>query len=166
MGKKVNKTELAEIVGYSADTITAWQSHPTFPIVSKGRGRQGNVYDTADVIQWLVTRETTKMTGSDPDQIYNYNAEKGRLAKNQADHEELRVLEKQGVLVQVDQVERDLTARVLAARAKILAIPQRVAPVAVHSQSIREVEKACRKECEAALLELEKPDGFANTDAA
>lgn len=107
---KVNKKALAEIVGISERTLTEYQKDPTFPIdEDNGRGRQ-NVYETVDVIDWLVQRATGKKA----------ETSKERLERIKGDREELALAKDLEELVIADQVEGSLSDIVIAIRSDTL----------------------------------------------
>jgi phage terminase Nu1 subunit (DNA packaging protein) len=95
MGKRVNKRELSEFLGYSERTLTEWQD-AGMPIEEKGDRGEANVYDTADVVKWLVSRETGKDRAE---------TEKERLTRLQADQIELEIAVKRKTLVPVAEIE-------------------------------------------------------------
>lgn len=81
-------------------------------------------------------------------------AERTRLYTLQADHEELRIAEKVGKLIPAEMVEEKWTEIVGAARAKLLALPTKIAQVALAARSLREIEEKVRIEVTAALENL------------
>lgn len=95
MGKRVNKRELSEFLGYSERTLTEWQDGG-MPIEEKGDRGESNVYDTADVVKWLVSRETGKDRAE---------SEKERLTRLQADQIELDISVRRRLLVPIAEIE-------------------------------------------------------------
>lgn len=127
----VNKAELAEILGRSERTLTTWQKQG-LPIHSAGTRGQENLYQTSEVIDWLIRRELERAIGAGPDgEAISYEVERARLTKAQADHEELKVATLRGELLRSSDVERVQGAMVTAFRARALAIPTRAAPQVV-----------------------------------
>jgi len=129
MGKKVNKKELAEIVGFDERTLTEWQQEdPPLPIKGRAERRgQSHQYDTADVIQWLIQRST---------QAAGQETPRDRLARLQSEEIELRLLEKRGVLVQADKVEPMWAGMVSAARAFLRSEVNRLAQLLQHADGV------------------------------
>jgi phage terminase Nu1 subunit (DNA packaging protein) len=80
--------------------------------------------------------------------------ERTRLYRNQADHEELRVAEKSRQLIPVSEVDEVWGEIAIAIKSKLLAMPARIAQVALAASSLREVEEAIRVEIYSALNEL------------
>lgn len=64
MGKIVNQTQLAEILGTSDVTIWQWQKEG-LPIKTRNLRGLSNEYDTAEVIAWLVIRAEKKASGGE-----------------------------------------------------------------------------------------------------
>lgn len=92
---KVNKRELAEIVGYSERAITEWQD-AGMPIEAQGDRGEANTYETADVVRWLIARESGKERAE---------SEKERLTRLQADQIELDMSIKRRDLVPASELE-------------------------------------------------------------
>ncbi|MCV6589691.1 MAG: terminase small subunit [Marinobacterium sp.] len=94
----VNKKQLADVLGVTERTLTDWQKAPDFPIKEAGgRGRQ-NIYDTAEVIGWMIRRETGKAG----------ETSKERLERTRAELNEISIAERTGELVPAAEVERTL----------------------------------------------------------
>ncbi len=107
---KVNKKTLSEIVGISERTLTEYQKDPTFPIEEdNGRGKE-NVYETVDVIKWLILRETGKKA----------ETARERLDRIKADREELAFAKDLEELVPAALVEETLANVVIAIRSDLL----------------------------------------------
>lgn len=143
MGKLVNKHELSEIVGKSEVTLTTWQKNGMPIKHSGGRGSE-NIYDTSEVIAWLVRRELEKVVIGDDGEAIIYEVEKARLTKAQANHEEIKVQILKGEVIPSDVVERVQGGMVSAFRARSLSIPTKAAPQLVGLDEV---------ECEAALMD-------------
>ncbi|MEY8688335.1 MAG: terminase small subunit [Leptothrix sp. (in: b-proteobacteria)] len=129
MGKTVNKAELSEILGVSERSLTAWQDEePPMPVQKRADVRgQSSEYDTAAVISWLRQRDL-RVAGAE--------SARDRLAVLQAEEIELRLAEKRGQLVQVDQVEPMWSAMVGAARSFLRSEVNRLAQLLNHIDSI------------------------------
>ncbi len=81
-------------------------------------------------------------------------AEKTRLTKAQADKTELEVAALEGKLIPFEDYERELGDLVMSARAKLLALPGKLAMAAMGAASIQEAELAAKKLIYEALNEL------------
>lgn len=106
MGKIVNQTELADILGRDPSTIWEWQEQG-LPIEERGAGRAGHKYDTAKVVAWREDRARAERGETQRD----------RLTRLQADREELDLQERRRILVPFSEVQPVWTSRVLAAAA-------------------------------------------------
>jgi phage terminase Nu1 subunit (DNA packaging protein) len=106
MGKIVNQTELAIILGKSDVTIWEWQKDG-LPIAKQGVRGTEHEYDTAEVIAWIEKRA----------EVRGGRTEKPaeREARLRGDVLELELAEKRNVLVPTDQVRPVWESRVLAA---------------------------------------------------
>jgi phage terminase Nu1 subunit (DNA packaging protein) len=123
---KVNKKQLAEILGVTQKTITNYQSQG-LPFEDNERG-VANVYDTKEVIRWFVERELNRRYGASGDvrERLDKDYEQARLAKAQADGKEIENKIKQGELAPVELLTQVLS-HVSAQTASILeSIPQKV----------------------------------------
>ena len=83
-------------------------------------------------------------------------SERARLARAQSEKVEMQNLEMRGELIPAGAVEAKWTEMAAAMRAKLLALPTRIASVALAATSLREVEDQARTEVFAALNELSK----------
>jgi terminase small subunit / prophage DNA-packing protein len=116
MGKKVNQTELAEILGVSDVTLWQWQKEG-MPIEERNLRGQSNSYDAAEVIAWMVKRAEEKVRKESP---------RDELARAQTALARLQVAEKEGQLVSVAEFEPEYARLVLACRQRLLQIPARM----------------------------------------
>ena len=110
-GKIVLKTELAAIIGKTPKTITIWQSEgmPYFEATGSGKG---NTFNTLEVINWMIRRETK----SGPD----VNTERAKLAAAQTESAYLRNEERKGNLVTLDTAKAVVERAAFAIRQKIV----------------------------------------------
>lgn len=84
----------------------------------------------------------------------DYAMERTRLTRHQADKAEMEVQVMAGQLLRAEIVEQVWTAMIMAFRAKILAIPSRLAAPISACQSTRETELLIRDVIEEAMIEL------------
>jgi len=144
MGLKVNKRELAEIIGVSERSLTEWQGQGMPIEVSAGRG-SSNQYDTATIINWMIERAKA---GSARESA------RDRLDRVKADREELALAKDlEQVVIAADLIER-FEAMITAAKVELLnTLPDNLASdlsarygVEVDDQLIREpIEAILRK---------------------
>lgn len=81
--------------------------------------------------------------------------ERARLASNQADKVELEVATMRGELIPAEEVVKQWGGMISAARAVLLALPSKVAPKAIASDSIKDIEAFVSEEIHRSLYELE-----------
>ncbi len=109
--------QIAEVFGVAPKTIVEWQEQG-FPIGKQGKRGVASEYDTVAVIAWYVQRELDKV---------GVEGVRDRLARLQADEVEMRIAEKRGLLIPVDQIEPAWVALVTSARSYLRAEPDRLA---------------------------------------
>lgn len=125
MGKLVQKAELAEILNTSERTLTNWQKLGMPISVKAGKRGHPNLYDTFECILWWAQKEFA--TPSDGEQSsYDFETERARLTKHQADLADLKVRETRGQLIPAQLVLELCQARAGSVRAKVLAIPSKL----------------------------------------
>ena len=80
--------------------------------------------------------------------------ERTRLARVQADKIELEISVLKGQLIKTDDLENQWLERAAKMRAALLALPGKLANVAVAAASLKDIEDAARAEIYSALAEL------------
>lgn len=116
--------------------------------------------------------------------IPDYGAERARLVKARADLTEMEATLKRGELIPVEQTQEAWIKVVSHLRARLLVLPDKLAPIVYESESISEAKSAIKQAVWEALEELAEteiqidpaewasaaedpdPDGAADTDAA
>lgn len=157
----VNKSQLAEILGKTPQTLTTWQKNG-MPIFAEGRNGQSHQYETADVIQWLISREIGKLTIDSDGVVHDYEMERARLTHHQANKVSLEERVLSGELIHANTVSEVQTKMLSAFRAKCLSIPTKTAPRVVYLSDLAEVEGELRQSIYDALSELSefKPEQY------
>lgn len=133
-------------MGVSTQALQTWDL-----VNVKKQGAQGSrvYYDIREVIQLRLKRDVDKGTAAQ-----SLPQQRTRLAKNQADKAELEVKKLKGELIPAEDIEKHWENMFLAFRAKILAIPQKAAMVALNATSIEDVEESLSLFLVEALQEL------------
>jgi len=124
LGLKVTREALSQTFDITPQTLTKY-ARVGMPVDVTGRSGQANVYDTAACYRWLVQYELQRRTGS-TGQVLNLDAERARLTKAQADHEELKTRRLAGELISHEDVTRGWCAIIGAARARLLGLPAKL----------------------------------------
>lgn len=143
MGIHLNQGEIAKAFDTTPQNIIKWQKEG-FPIKTR-RGREV-IYDTGECIRWYAARGQAK--------IDDYQRNRSELTFHQAKKAELETRKMQGELVELIMAERILAEIVAVVRAKLIAIPTRLAQVALAATSLQEVEESVRYEIYQALDEF------------
>jgi len=128
-------------------------------LVNEGMPRAGrNKYDAVRCMFWYLGKlrrmVTHKETENADGSASSIRAERKRLLKVQADREELELAQLQGRLVTVEDWEKATADIVAAAKARLLAVPARVAPRVLGETSRVMVQGLIEKEIKEALQAL------------
>ena len=156
MGKMVNKTDLSEIVGISQRSLTTWQKNG-MPIAVDGTRGSENLYDTKEVIDWMIQREIERRIsdhgGSETD-FYDLEMERARLTYHQANIASLDQKIKEGKLIPADVVEGAWVDFVAAFRAKVLSVPTKAAHQFIGLNDLAQIQDVLKEHLYEALAEL------------
>jgi phage terminase Nu1 subunit (DNA packaging protein) len=126
-GLAVSKKQCCDILGWSPYTFdTAVREGMPIAEHPSGRGTDYVVF-MGDVIRWLVEREV-RAAGHEPVEKLDLNAERARLAKEQADKTELENKLARGELVRAEDVLKGDEVIYAGLRDRIMAV-QSVATV-------------------------------------
>lgn len=117
------------------------------PIDPPTRDEQGK-YPARDFLLWCVRNEFGSA------EKINYNDERARLTKAQADEKELQVDQLRGDLIPSDQVIDMLETVIANARAKLLTLPIKLAQAALAATELKEIEREAEALIYEALAEL------------
>lgn len=131
----VSKGKLAEILGMSRTQVDNYQK-AGMPFQAPEKKGLANRYDTADCIRWLVERKSEKL---------DYNAERTRLTKLQADKQELEIKIMEGELLRADDVKTAWTNIFNQIKSNLLAIPTRAATLLQGVESQTETRRVIEK---------------------
>lgn len=145
----VTSAELARIFGVSDSTIANWR-RAGMPCEEKGRRGQTSRYDTVACINWWGTR----LAGED--KALDLNLERARLAHHQANKTQVEESLLKGELVRTLDVIEVWSALYSSARAKLLALPRKLAAILIHAETQDEAEAGAEKEITAILGELSR----------
>ena len=143
---ELTKKQVADGLNISVATVEAWSKQGL-----KFTRRAGkNWYALRDLVDYLLHRDGGKAL--DPRQ------EQAALHKENRLMRRVQRQQLEGELVPVDEVTMMITAHAAAARAKFLALPTKLATVAVSCQGLEEIQQG------ATLLVHEALDEMARTD--
>ena len=142
---ELNKSGLAEALNVSVQSIDAWVRRGC-PYKEQGSRGVSWVFVLADVVEWLNERNT----GDSADLA----RERALLAREQRKKTTLERKKIEGELIPAGAVEITWCDMVRTMRARLLALPSRMAPMVAGMTSTFEIEQALRDEVYAALDEL------------
>ena len=128
MGKKVQKKELADILGVTEKTLTTWQKNGMPIEVQGGRG-QRNTYDTESVIEWVCTQRMIKAgvgQGKEISSVFDEKIEGARLKHWQANEKEMFVREEAKQLLRRQEIEFKLGQIISAAKSSLMNLAPRL----------------------------------------
>ena len=154
MENLINTNLVACMLGVTTKTIARWLKlkEDPLPVAIKGGKGQAHQFDIATVHQWGI-RQYTK--GANPNgEVYDYLHERARLTHLQADKAELENQVTRGELIPAPVVGAVWTQVILNARARILAMPTRIAHAVVAVDTVPEAHEIVRSACYEALTEL------------
>ena len=88
----LTKQQVAYMAGVDERTITRWQRRSEDPLPVRHAGRRGhpNAYDALDVQRWLTRQELAKLTVGEDGELIDYDRERARLTREQADNTALK----------------------------------------------------------------------------
>ncbi len=108
-------------------------------------------YDLVATVRKVL--EATK-NGSNSDEGHDFQVEKARLTKAQADKAEMEVSELSGDLVQVEDVVDEWQSQLMDMKGKLLSIPSKIATLVADMGNPAEVQELIDDYIREALLEL------------
>ena len=138
--ERLTRAELIKITGFSGTAIDGW--------VRGGCPRRSDgTFRFKEVLRWFVAR--SKANASSPGLE--------RLRLSQAKRSELKAAVERGEVAPITATAKLWEAQIMACRAKLLALPNTVAPEVIGCGSIAEVSELLRKRIYDALAELADP---------
>jgi phage terminase Nu1 subunit (DNA packaging protein) len=148
MGKLVSQIELSEIVGASRQALLRWGKEG-MPFQSPPAGEKGNIYDTAEVIRWMIGRRSNP-DGEVIDGVY----EKARLDRERADAQALKNAVDRGDLVPLTAVVEAVTGVYVTLRSRLLGLPTALAPLLIGHTKLPIIERVITDEITECLVDV------------
>lgn len=146
--RKIAREDAAEISGLSArHLLRLHESDDPPPWVGDG-------YECKAFGRWLARRRDRERGMGDDGQVYDYERERARLTKAQADRTELEAAELRGEMVRAEHVIEAWARMVGAARARLLSLPTKAGPRARAASNDEEAASVIEAEIIEALEEL------------
>lgn len=148
---KVNRTQLADILGVGPTTVDA-RVKEGMPYAQRP-GEEGATqwqFDTVDVIDWLTGRIEAGAKNDEGKEA------KIRIAVADAGLKEMELAEKKGLMINIEDIMPRIEAGDAIVKSRLLAIPGRLAQtLAVETDPVN-VQRMLKAEINGALEELEK----------
>jgi len=120
--KRVNKTEMAGILGMTLKTFEEWINRGA-PAIQEGNQKTAWIFDTSAVIKFIRQYDKEKSQGGDLQQL------KKRKAAAEADLMELKVGVESGELVLIDDVIRELIDDYILIKNRFMQLSKRLPPI-------------------------------------
>lgn len=152
---RVNAARLADVIGVSTKTVTRWREEG-MPRRSAGAAGMEDEYDTAEVIRWMIARETGSK--DEDGNVIVFEAERARLTKEQADKVAMDNAVKRGDLMSVTEVAKHWAGLVVNAKTRLLSIPTKAAPLVIGARSLPVAREIIERFVVEALNELVSAD--------
>jgi phage terminase Nu1 subunit (DNA packaging protein) len=162
---RVNRAQLAEILGISKPTVTAWLDDG-LPYTRQGSKGVEWEFETREVIEWYAASKfqnrdgrakTPRQKAADPfneDMIETEDEAKARKERALADKHELDAAERAGQLVPIDEVKAIVVDEHSRVRSRLLAIPNAVRPIALtHLNNDRPASEKLVSAVESAIVD-------------
>ena len=154
MTETLTQSQAAEVAGLTTRRLQQLDKDGSGPPRMSGGG-----YFAADLGRWLKDRLLSELGVANDGKAYDYEAERARLTKAQADKTELEVAELRGELVRAPVIGLHWQAMVAAMRAKLLSLPSKVAPQVAGPDSLSRTQELIQASVHEALAEI-AGDGF------
>ena len=123
--------------------------------------KAGGGYPLAEMRNWIRDRILAELGVANDGQAYDYNAERARLTKAQADKTELEVAELRGSVLHVETVVSHWQDTVVKVRSTLLALPTRLATAVAAPDKLQAAHDMAQSIIYDALTEL-AGDGVPN----
>lgn len=153
----LTQEQAAEVVGLTARRLRQLADEGNGPAQTSG-----GQYEAREIGRWFKQRLLAELGVAQDGQVYNFEAERARLTKAQADKTELEAAELAGHLARVEDVETEWGRMFGAMRARLLSLPTKAAPRARVALNDEEAAAVIEAEVLEALQELSS-DGIPPT---
>ena len=154
----------AQIAGFTTRHLRRITKEPDSP----PQNPDGS-YPAAEFGKWLKRRHIAGLGVANDGTVYDFGAERARLTHHQANVERLKELQLRGELIHRDVVAAYWQAVAGAIRSRLLALPGKIAHVALAAKTLAEVDDAAKLQVYEALSELGTnglPDRYAVAEAS
>lgn len=126
-------------------------------LVSEGKGPSrvdGKGYDPQQVGAWLKARIAAEYGITNDGKVYDFDAERARKMKHDADIAEMEAQQLRGDLVKASDVEKQWTSTLAGVRARMLALPSKLAAQTAPPDRLAQVQAVAQRIVHEALTEI------------
>jgi phage terminase Nu1 subunit (DNA packaging protein) len=153
----VSLAVIAKLFNLTGRRVQQLVAEGIIPRAEKGK------YELVPCVRGYISYLQERAVGKSVEDI-DTNKERGRLLKAQADKVDLEVAALRGELVPIDKTQAVWTAYLANCRAKLLAIPHKLAPRVLLAKEVAEVQAIIEGEIHECLTELAGGDGIPEQD--
>jgi hypothetical protein len=146
--RTISREDAAAVVGVVSRTLLRAENEADPPPWT------GDGYECVAFGKWLKRRWVRESGLDDDGVVYNYEQERARLTKAQADKTELEARELRGEMVRAEDVIESWGRMLGALRSRLLSIPSKSAPRARAAENDEQAAKLVEVEVLEALQEL------------
>ena len=155
----IGKRTVAALLDVTVRQVERYVADPDDPLPvadpAPQGSRRGHRFDIRAVYEWSIGR----MIGGDADML-DLGQERARLAKVQADRQEIALERERGELVPIEHVADVVGEEYTRVRARLLAVPPKCAPLVYRADTIAEVRETLDNAVREALAELSDPENM------
>jgi len=148
VGVELTKEKTAQFFGVDPRTVERWRRDGCH---SKQSGKR-TVFNSAEVAEWLKNRERSK-TLEEIGDVDVAEAERRKIIA-EAGLAEIKKAQAEGSLVSISAFEVAQAAMIGAARAKLLSLPGKLAPLVILCREVPEAKDLIEEKVHEALSEL------------
>lgn len=149
MTEIITQSQAAELIGVTARRLRQIaQADDGPPQDANGQ------YPAREFGEWMKRRHLSGLTVGEDGKVYDLEAERARLAKEQADKTAMENEEKRGRLIDAEKAAGWWVQIITNAKTKILAIPTKAAPLVLGCKSLAQAKDVLEKLIHESLTEL------------
>lgn len=146
--KFVDTSQLCELLDVHKTTIHQWMK-AGMPIFEKGHNGKAHKFKVADVIHWQKQRAVEAATGNT--ELLSADEARRRKLTAEAGLQEIELALKKGVVVELDDIERELSNKFAEFRTNMRNIPSRVSMQVLGEDDEGKVKKIIMDEVDKCL---------------
>lgn len=151
---KLNRTELAGLMGKNVTTIDSW-IRDGMPFLKKGSKGINWEFDLTEVIKWREQKIRSNIPNSE---LIEYEEARRRKVAAEAGILEIELQRKRSEVISKDEVEQGLSKAFLTIKQRLRTIPERIISQLISETDERQASELMLNEIDDALLELSQQD--------